>query len=298
MKILFIADKFDDEPRDDVCSFPGGAELTDAAVIEACPWKIDKIKIKNLNESKLENYDYFIIGNIRKATDGQIILISKKKDKYILFEHDMRLCRYDGDFFRAKKEPFHYFVKKCICPHIVLRTLYKNALGTIFLTHLQYSVYKENPFFNLDKVSILGSSAMNNDFFKKINSNIREETKDNNYVVFQSPHRVKGFKESYEYCKKNGIEPFKIKNLKPEEVLSVFKKSKKFVYLPQGYEWAGRMPVEARFLGCKTILNKNVGVAQESWWNLPDDIALMVLKDTPMRFWRIVRGFITNENTD
>lgn len=292
MKILFIADKFDDELRDDVCGFPGGAELTDAAIIEACPWEIEKIKIENLELDDLKKYNYFIIGNLRNGTKEQIRAISKL-GRHILFEHDMRICRYGGDFLRARKEPVHYYMKRCICPHIILRNLYKTALGTIFLTHLQYNVYMRNPFFKAEKMSILGSSAMDRSFFKMIDSNKEGLNISNDkVVVFYSPHRVKGFNNSYNYCRKRGIKPIKIKNLKPVEVLEVFKKSSKFVFLPEGIEWAGRMPIEARFLGCEVVLNNNVGVAEESWWNLEDDLALEVLKDTPNRFWRIVKNFI------
>jgi hypothetical protein len=62
-------------------------------------------------------------------------------------------------------------------------------------------------------------------------------------------------------------------------------------------EWAGRMPVEARFLGCNVVINDNVGVAGESWWDLSDDLAYGILKDTPARFWRIVEKLV-NENSD
>jgi len=290
MKILFIADKFDDELRDDVCSFPGGAELTDAAIIEACPWEIEKIKIENLELDDLKKFDYFIIGNLRNGTKKQIRAISKS-GRHILFEHDMRICRYGGDFLRARKEPVHYYIKRCICPHFIQRRLYKSSLGIIFLSHHQLGRYKKNPFFSAKRIGILGSSAMNNDFFKKVKTCDQEKKKDNT-LVFYSPYRSKGYKKSIAYCKQEGINPIEINNKKPDEVLDMFKKSKRFVFLPEIPEAAGRMPIEARFLGCEVVLNNNVGVAEESWWNLEDDLALEVLKDTPDRFWRIVKNFI------
>ncbi len=295
MKILFLADKFDDEPRDNVSSFPGGAELTDAAIIEACPFEIIKRKISELKCPELNAFDLIIIGNLKTATSDQLDYITSNTN-YILFEHDMRICRYDGDFSRAKKEPIHYFFKRCICPHLYLKKLYMNSKGAIFLTKKQYGVYKKNPFFKVEKMEILGSSAFNRYFFERIENSREKNIVKSGSTIFYSPHPVKGYKQSRDYCINRGITPDEISNKTPDEVFNILEKSDQFVYLPIGMEWAGRMPVEARFLGCEVIVNENVGVAGESWWNLNDDYAYDFVKDTPARFWRIVEKFL-NENS-
>lgn len=296
MKILFLADKFDDEPRDDVSNFPGGAELTDAALIESCPWEIKKIKNQDILPEMLKDFDVHIVGNF-KSRDKKIIKILNELGRHILFEHDMRICRYDGDFLRARKEPVHYFTHRCICPHLNLRGLYKSGLGTIFLTNRQLSVYKRNPFFKAKNIEVLGSSAMNSSFFKRVDDLKKKKNKNKKgTAVFYSPHPVKGYKESKDYCIGKGVNPIEIFDKTPDEVFNIFERSENFVYLPIGMEWAGRMPVEARFLGCKVVINDNVGVAGESWWDLSDDPAYKFLKDTPDRFWRIVEKLV-NENS-
>ena len=296
MRILFVADKFDDEKRDEVSRFPGGAELTDAAVIEVCPFEIKKIKFSDLEISECIKYDITIIGNCKTATKEQLSYISSGKN-YILFEHDMRICRYDGDFSRAKKEPIHYFLKRCICPHMNFKKLYRNSMGVIFLTHRQYDVYKKNPFFKIKKARFLESSAFGKSFFKRVEKFRKKNIQKSGTVIFYSPHSFKGYKESREYCIKSGIDPLEISDITPDEVLEVFEKAEQFVYLPVGTEGAGRMPVEARFLGCEVIVNDNVGVSGEAWWNKSDPEAYEFVKDTPDRFWRIVEK-ISNENTD
>lgn len=296
MKILFIADKFDDEKRDEVSRFPGGAELTDAAIIEACPFEIKKIKFNDLKRSEYLLYDIAVIGNNKTATSNQLKYISGEKN-YILFEHDMRICRYDGDFLRARKEPVHFYIKRCICPHLFLKKLYKNAMGAVFLTRRQYEIYKRNPFFRAEKIEFLGCSAFNRSFFDRVESYRTSGGSKSGTAVFYSPHAVKGYKESKSYCIERGIIPVKISDNTPDEVLEIFEQSEQFVYLPPGMEWAGRMPVEARFMGCQVILNDNVGVAGEKWWGMNDEEAYKFVKDTPDRFWRIVKKF-TNENTD
>jgi len=296
MRILFIADKFDDESRDDVCGYPGGAELTDAAVIEASPFELEKLKFIDLKVSDIEASDLLIIGNLKTATIDQLTFIAEKT-AYILFEHDMRICRYDGDFLRAKKEPIHFFLKRCICPHIYLQKLYRNSRGVIFLTRKQYEVYRKNPFFSVKKMEFLGSSAFNRSFLERVEKLKISRKKKSGTVIFNSPHPVKGYQQSKNYCIGHGIEPVEIYNRTPDEVLNMFEEAEQFVYLPPGIEWAGRMPVEARFLGCNVIINENVGVAGESWWHMDDESAFNFLKDTRDRFWRIVKHFI-NENTN
>lgn len=290
MKILFIADKFDDVARDDLSPFPGGAEQTDAAVIEASPYKIDKIKFSDLKVETLEKYDIHIIGNSKSISNAQSEKIAQLK-RHIFFEHDMRICRYDGDFLRARKEPVHYYFHRCICPHLKLRKLYSSAMGVIFLTYKQLERNKKNPFFRYKKNFILGSSAMNLDFFKRVEEykNEVEKIKKEGAAVFFSPHRAKGYERSLKYCKENGLKINLIKNVSPVEVLEIFKISKSFVFLPESIEGAGRMAIEARFFGCDVVVNENVGIAGEAWWNFSDKKALEVVKDTPYRFWRIVR---------
>jgi hypothetical protein len=73
------------------------------------------------------------------------------------------------------------------------------------------------------------------------------------------------------------------------EVLDLMQRSARFVFLPAQLEPAGRMPVEARFLGCEVVTNRHVGVSGEAWWHLPDSRALEALRDAGPRFWRIVQ---------
>ena len=53
MKILFLADQFADSERHKGAGYPGGAELSDAAAIEACPWDITTAKWREIQLSDL-----------------------------------------------------------------------------------------------------------------------------------------------------------------------------------------------------------------------------------------------------
>ena len=137
---------------------------------------------------------------------------------------------------------------------------------------------------------MLGSSVFGQDFFDRVDrarraplAHAREGT-----CILQSTHRIKGTRAALRYCRRHGITPHGIRNLAPDEVLDRFERSRRFVFLPTHLEPAGRMPVEARFLGCEVVTNGHVGVAGEPWWRLPDDQALEILRDAGPRFWRLV----------
>ncbi|MCK4837106.1 MAG: hypothetical protein KAT17_10720 [Candidatus Aminicenantes bacterium] len=288
LKILFVVDKFDDVMRDRRSPYPGGAEMTDAALIEVCPWKVEPVRIKELKPGHLSGFDIHILGNLSLASRQQIRDFCLS-GRHILFEHDVRICRYRGNFPEAK-EPIHRFTHRCICPHFYLRSLYRSALGVIFLTHRQMATYHTNPFFSCSNKLVLGSSVMNRAFFKRVDQlpacpDIRKQ---GTCVAF-SRGPIKGFKRAMKYCRDHGITPRIIKDLRPDQILDIFEQSRRFVFLPLALEPAGRMPVEARLLGCEVVVNQYVGVAGEAWWNGDDDQALEFVKDTPARFWRQVR---------
>jgi hypothetical protein len=110
--------------------------------------------------------------------------------------------------------------------------------------------------------------------------------------VFASPHRIKGFRAALRYCEARGIAPDGIRGLSPEQVLQHFAEHERFVYLPIGPEWAGRMVVEARVLGCEVVVNDNVGVAGEAFWGGDRTAALDFLAGGPRRFWTLVEALL------
>lgn len=295
IEVLFAVDKFDDVPRDDRTPVPGGAEMTDAALIHACPWKIEPVRIDKLRPNHLTDFNLHILGNLSRASYRQIKDFSLL-GRHVLFEHDLRICRYRGNFPEAR-EPVHRFFHRCFCPHLKLRSLYRSALGVIFLSYRQLTLFKSNPFFSSNNQLVLGGSAMNRSFFKRVERfrENKDRKKEGTCVVYaEGPG--KGFSNAMSYCQSRGIKPRVIKNLSPEATLDVFEQSSQFVFLPESPEAAGRMPLEARFLGCEVVINQNVGVAGEPWWHLDDDSAWKFVKDIPSRFWRLVKYLFDHRN--
>ncbi|MBA2665308.1 MAG: hypothetical protein H0U74_23670 [Bradymonadaceae bacterium] len=292
-RILFLADQFSDVARTAGEGYPGGAELTDEAAIEACPWPVELARSADFKVRHLAEFDIHVLGNLQRG-DHPLSVELCRLGRHVFFEHDLRICQWSGNF-PSSSEAMHQRLNRCICPHPHLSGLYARALGSIFLTHRQLAIYKANPLFEARRPMVLGSSLMNRDFFRRVDS-YREQPyeKDIEAAVVFSKNRIKGYEPALEHCQTIGISPHVIKDLSPGEVLDVLARSKRLVFLPQSPEPAGRLPLEARFLGCEVITNGLTGVCGESWWNLPDALALEVVRDAPLRFWRIVEHLRTS----
>ncbi len=290
--VLFIADKFSDELRSKKDRFPGGAERTDEAAIEACPYPVKQIIWSKLQPTLIEDSLLVVVGNSGSAKPSHFEMLAKYR-KHVLFEHDIRICYWRGNFPVAA-EPIHRFSHRCLCPHRGMRHLFESALGVIYLTHLQKKYYDENRFYNdFGRSAILGSSLFDSEFLDYVDNTSAAEKNESTLIPGTST-KIKGAKQAQAYCEKKGWEFTKVKNFTPKEVWEAMHKAKRFVYLPIGLEPAGRMPVEARLLGCEVIVNENVGVAEEEVWKQNDEDFDRFLRAQPRRFWKLVGAFSTD----
>ncbi len=289
-RVLFIADQTAASTRTPDAGYPGGAELTDQAAIEACPWPVEVMVTDDVEPRHLDDFDLHIIGNLGFAKSrASLFNAFHRLGRHILFEHDVRMCLWRGTFPKSF-EYFHRHDHRCVCPHPHLRDLYRSALGTLFLTHRQREHCRRNPFFEAPRSLVIGSSLMNEAFFERV-ERFREDPPpiEHQMTIAYSSCPRKGYEEALAYCRRQGVDdPMVIRDLDPPEVLEVLERSKRFVFLPKGLEPGGRMLLEARFLGCHIVGNRTIGVSGESWWRLDDDQALAVVRDAPHRFWRLV----------
>ncbi len=287
--VLFVADKFSDELRSKKDRFPGGAERTDEAAIEACPYPVKQIVWDKLEESLIQASVLVVVGNSGSAKASHFAMLTKFR-KHVLFEHDVRICHWRGNFPVAA-EPMHRFSHKCLCPHLGMRDLFESALGVIYLTELQKKYYDENRFFNdYGRSAILGSSLFDAEFLDYVD-NVSANVDKKDTLIPGTSTKIKGAKQAESRCKEKGWKFTKVKNFTPKEVWEAMHKAERFVYLPIGLEPAGRMPVEARLLGCEVIVNENVGVAEDPIWKLDDTEFERVLRKQPDYFWTLVGGF-------
>jgi hypothetical protein len=165
--------------------------------------------------------------------------------------------------------------------------LFDTALGAIFLTHRQLAVYRANGAYRCRSEEVVGCSLLDAAFFERVQRARKAVGERAGTAIVYSGNVMKGTARAQAYCEKAGIEAQVIRGLQPDEVLDVLERCAQLVYLPIGLEPAGRVPVEGRFLGCNVVTNAHTGVTGESWWGLPDALALQVLRDAPHRFWRL-----------
>lgn len=295
-RVLFIADQFADAPRDPNSGYPGGAELTDAAVIAKCPWPIETLRVSALKSRHLQEFDLHLVGNLEQATVEQSRAIASR-GRHILFEHDYRMCRWRGNIHTSRGF-YHRRLWRCDCAPRAWRALLQSALGAIFLTQRQLAMYRSNPFVRLPRIAVLGCSVMGSDFFAAVDRyRAAGAPKGHGTCVLYSSHPTKGYEQAMAYCRKQAIEPRVLRDLTPRQVLDEFAAAERLVFLPQWPEPASRVALEARFLGCEVVSSDALGVAGESWWNAHDDLALKLVQHAADRFWHLVETMLTTPST-
>lgn len=287
MRALFVADYFADTDGDSGGTYPGGAEQTDAAVLDACPWPVERVRTRALDPVSLARFDLVLLGNLNLATQAQCDALASHA-RHVLFEHDYRMCRYRGDDGTRR---VHRWLRRCVCRERRFRNLFATALGAVFLTRRQLERYRRNPFVRLPPQEVLGCSVMGPSFFEAVRKYRERPIEKRGTVVVHSPRPFKGFAQSLEYCKRHGIEPTIVHDVSPPEMLDALSRAERLVFIPEWYEPASRLAVEAKFLGCEVVSNERLGVAGEPWWSEPDAVGLAVLEGAAQRFWEIAERF-------
>ncbi len=284
--VLFLADQFANVHRDKVHRYPGGAELTDDAIMEAAPCAVEKRTFETITEQDFERATICIVGNANQAASHQLRRVARFP-RVVLFEHDMRICKSRGNMFSWER-PLHRSFHWCTCRRKDMLAMTRASAGVIFLTTYQRRIFERNPWYGRPRARVLGSSVFSKAALEQFKRPRPGGERSIDICLSFSAFPEKGFAASMKYARGVSADPYVIKNLRPEEVLDVFRRARRFVHIPPSPEWAGRLPVEARFMGAEVITNEHVGVTLEPWWSLPDDEALAVLSGAASRFWKLV----------
>lgn len=285
-RVLFLADQFASARRSATEGHPGGAELTDVVAIGSCPWPIEARRCAELSPSELSRYDLIVVANASTATPTLLRALTASA-RHVLFEHDLRICRWRGNFPRAP-EPWHRFAQRCVCLHPEWRDVLQSARGMVYLTASQRSVYWANPWFRPpNQEVVLGCSLFAESLLERAERRARVAPREG-AAVFASRNPIKGYAQALRYCRDHGLRPAVFRDISPEAVLARLERAQVFIYLPVALEPAGRMPVEARLLGCRVVTNGHLGVAGEPFWRAAAADAFHFLGSAPARFWRLV----------
>ena len=265
-KIAFISDYF-------INDLIGGAELTTDAIINFGAFRgfaivsvhSQKVTVTALEQSK-DDY-HFIVCNFSQLQDDAKIYMAKNCS-YSIIEYDYKICEYRSFELHEKYEG-----KPCDCETRlsgkINSAFYGYAEKMWFMSHKQKNMI-------LDKVTVLKpencevlSSVFSHGDLRFILS-LKDNEKNNKYLILDSNSPVKPNTQSVEYAKNNNLEYELISNLPYHELLIKMSTSKGLIFMPVASDTCPRLVMEAKMLGCDLVLNEHVQHKDEPWFETQD----------------------------
>ncbi len=284
--VVFVADLF-------VQDYVGGAELTTEALITSSPLNVFKIRSQDLSLELLEkgHRKYWVFGNFA-GLDLNLIPTIVANMKYSILEYDYKFCRY-----RSPEK--HELAEKvpCDCNNQeqgkMISAFMLGAQSLWWMSEKQQERYLSMFPFLAERENTVLSSVFDDTFFLTIKL-LREKYSNSErkgWLVLGSTSWIKGTDEAEKWCKENNKEYTVITGWPYEKVLEEMAQAEGFVYLPPGGDTCPRMVIEAKLLGCKLQLNKNVQHKDEIWFNTDDmfdtEAYLFAARE---RFWTAIQS--------
>lgn len=289
-QVVFVADLF-------VEDYVGGAELTSEAIISESPFKVMKIRSKDVTMELLQQGmdKFWIFGNFA-SLNPQLIPSIVGNISYSILEYDYKYCR-----FRSPEKHQTSTGQPCDCHDQMngklISAFYHGAEGMWWMSEGQKSHYTNLFPFLSEKSSVVLSSVFSKNTLGTIKA-LREGIKKSGeerkgWVVLGSESWIKGFDDAKKWCEDGGKEADILWNVPYETTLARMATAEGFVYLPKGKDTCPRMVIEAKLLGCKLHLNENVQHKDEEWF-ANDDIESIeeYLYAAPALFWNAIRNMM------
>ena len=290
--IIFVADLF-------VEDYVGGAELTSEALIEASPFKIQKIHSSKVNLSTLTqgSQKHWIFGNFAQLNPELIPSIAANL-KYSVLEYDYKYCR-----FRSPEKHEASTKQPCDCHDKIngklISAFYYGAQSLWWMSEKQKQRYHTLFPFLAEKDNVVLSSVFSKATLAYINHlaklSVTSLIDRKGWIVLGSDSWVKGAQAAKEWCENNQKQFEVVWNLSYDKLLEKLSHAEGFVYLPAGADTCPRMIIEAKLLGCKLQLNNNVQHASEEWFNTDDINSISeYLFAAPTLFWKCIEKVINH----
>lgn len=280
-KIIFVSDYYSDK-------LLGGAELTNDALIESCPFEIEKVDSIRVSERMIfDNLDSFWLFTNFARMKYVLLDVIKNNLKYGVIEYDYKYC-----MNRSPQACHYYEGRYCDCDKhfgLEIAKFYEQAEFRAFMSRRQKMIYLDLfPFLDDYRNMVISSLFKDEDFDYIRDLNQQGFNKSDEYLIVPSDSWVKGMAETIQYCKENNIK-YKLLNKMPnKELLKEFVKAKGLVYMPNGYDTCPRTTIEAKLLGCDLITNERVQHKNEDWFN--SNRIEEYLKFMRKRVWNFIEG--------
>jgi hypothetical protein len=289
IEVIFVADFFAED-------LIGGAELTSEAIIKASPYKLFKLHSHSLTQNMLKQHrdKIWVFGNYTMIQPHLLLQVMQMGIQYYFFEYDFKPC-----VMRSTLKHEMQSGKPCDCheqPYGKFHATFMTGARVLYWCSDKqrdkfYNIYPE--FQGRTKDFTQGST-----FYPETIHNIRKirERKlagdialENHWAILGSSSWIKGTEDAIKYCKENNM-PYKIlQDLSNEQFLEELAKSKGLVFRPLDIDVGSRITVECKLLLGEPIINDNVLVKFEPWFNGSLQEIEDYFLDGPDRFWRILK---------
>jgi len=281
IKSVFVADLFAHQ-------YTGGAELTTEAIIESFSDEVVKINSENLLPKHMENFkDYhWFICNFSAVSQENKLLIAKNL-KYSIIEYDYKFCKYRSlDKHQAHEK------KPCDCMEQseskINLIFYGYAKKIWFMSEKQKQIFLQNvKTIKNENCEVLSSIFSKGDL--RFMESIKNNEKNNTFLILDSNSWIKGTKDCVEYAKSNNLKFELIKDLPYHEMLIKLSTSRGLIFRPLGGDTCPRICIEAKLLGCELHLNDNVQHKDEQWFGNQTS-CYKYLSERVNVFWNFYEG--------
>jgi hypothetical protein len=258
-KYIFVADLFVDE-------YVGGAELTTHAIMLSTKEKeINRVRCQDLTTEIISNNldSHWIICNFASLKPEHKLTFAKLA-KYSIVEYDYKFC-----FFRSPE--LHKLTTNSECDCVekqeskINLVFYGRADKLWFMSEKQRDIFFKNvKTIKQEKTSVLSSIFSDGDL--RFMKSLKDNEKNNKYIILKSDSWIKGTNECIEFAKQNDLEFELVSGLDYHELLIKMSLSKGLIFRPLGSDTCPRIVIEAKLLGCDLKLNDFVQHKDEDWF--------------------------------
>lgn len=276
-KTIFVADFFIDE-------YVGGAELTTHALMKSCPNHAKKIKCNDLRlDFVVANKDCdWIICNFASLRD-EIKLSLAKNCTYSIVEYDYKFCNFRSPELHKKTTG-----DNCNCPsqpkNKINLVFYGRAEKIWFMSREQQGIFLKNvKTIKQENATVLSSVFSEGDL--RFISSLKDNEKNNKFLILESKSWIKGTKECIQYAEYNQLDYELVSGLPYHELLIKMSLSKGLIFRPLGSDTCPRIVIEAKLLGCDLKLNNYVQHKDEDWFRGTSEECANYLSSRAKVFW-------------
>lgn len=284
--IIIVSDFFENQVT-------GGAEKTLQALIDCAPFRVALVNshVVTMDFIQKQSRKFWIFANIANL-DKDIVATAMANLNYSAIMFDFIYCKY-----RLQEKHKYAEGIDCNCHESIIGKLYlsflANAKSLWFMSEAQAERYFSvmPALRNVDHTVL--SSVFDNEFFKQsmiLNAKRKQNGHNNKYIIMGSDSWIKGVEDSIDYAEEHGLEYEMVRGLDYSSLLKKLSESKGIIFLPRGGDTCPRFVIEAKILGCETILNDNVMHKNEEWFatdNMAD--TLSYLYQTRNLFWNGIK---------